>query len=216
MRRVVIAAALAIFALPAFAQSAPTSCSKPANAVDEAICADAGLQALDRAVREAYIKALGRIDRDSTAALQKDQKAFLDERAMVLEKRTMPLGDYLRQRQAFLERIENPAWSREAGAFLGTWKSSLGMVQVTRDDSGKLIVQISTLSPAETAWICDIESVAGAPRNGRVSFTEDEVKVTLSRRGSALIIGDEVPQGDGGRPFCGANGYIDGAYFKVK
>jgi hypothetical protein len=42
------------------------------------------------------------------------------------------------------------------------------------------------------------------------------VKVTLSRRGSALVIGDEVPQGDGGRPFCGANGYIDGTYFKVK
>jgi uncharacterized protein YecT (DUF1311 family) len=216
MRFIVLAAAFAAISVPAAAQTAPLNCTKPAGPVEQVICADSELQALDRSVRDAYVKALGRIDRDSTAALQKDQKAFLDERAMVLEKKTMAFGDYLRQRQVFLERIENPAWSREAGAFLGIWKSSLGMVQVTREDGGKLVVQISTLSPAETAWICDIEGTAGAPKNGRVSFTEDEVKVTLSRRGSALVIGDEVPQGDGGRTFCGANGYIDGTYFKVK
>jgi uncharacterized protein len=217
MRLALSAAALLAAALqPAFAQTAPTNCASPAGPAEQAICADDELRSLDRALRDAYVKALGRVDREGVKALQKDQKAFLDERTLVVEKKTMPLSEYLRHRIALLERIENPSWSREAGAFLGTWKSSLGKVQVTREDGGRLVVQISTLSPAETSWICDIEGVAAAPRNGRVTFTEDEVKVTLSRRGSALVIGDEVPQGDGGRPFCGANGYIDGAYFKVR
>jgi uncharacterized protein len=221
MRAIALAAALSAAAfsssiLPARAQTAALNCAGPATATEQAICADPELVSLDRAVREAYIKALGRIDRDSISALQKDQKAFLDERTQVLDKNTMPLASYLRHRRDMLDSIESPAWSREAGAFLGTWKSSLGMVRVTREDSGRLIVQISTLSPAEAAWICDIESIAPPPRNGRVTFSEDEVKVTLSRRGSALVVGDEVPQGDGGRPFCGSNGYIDGTYFRVK
>jgi hypothetical protein len=159
---------------------------------------------------------LGRIDKASIAALQKDQKAFLEERSLVLEKETMPLADYLRQRLDMLGRIENAAWSREGGAFVGTWRNSLGAVLITREEGGRLVVQISTLSPAETAWVCDIESVTGAPRNGRLTFTEDEVKVTLARRGSALVVSDQVPQGDGGRPFCGSNGYIDGTYFKIR
>jgi uncharacterized protein len=216
MRSIALAVVLAAVSLPALAQTPPADCTKAATPVDQAICADPELQALDRSLRDAYVKALGRIDKDAYTALQKDQKAFIDERAMVLERRTMPLAEYLRNRTAFLERIENPPWSREAKAFLGTWRNSLGMVQVTREEGGKLVVSISTLSPGESAWVCDIESVAAMPKNGRVSFTEDEVKVTLSRRGSALVIGDEVPQGDGGRPFCGANGYIDGAFFKVK
>jgi uncharacterized protein YecT (DUF1311 family) len=216
MRSIALAAVLAAASLPAVAQNAPIDCSKAATPVDQAICADPELQALDRSLRDAYVKALGRIDKDAYKALQKDQKAFLDERAMVLERKTMPLAEYVRNRTTFLERIENPPWSREAGAFLGTWRSSLGLVQVTKEESGKLLVSISTLSPGENAWVCDIESLAAMPKNGRVTFTEDEVKVTLSRRGSALVIGDEVPQGDGGRTFCGANGYIDGVFFKVK
>jgi uncharacterized protein YecT (DUF1311 family) len=210
------AASLSLTAAPVSAQTAPLNCVAAVSATELAICADAELVALDRSVREAYIKALGRLDRDSVPALQKDQKAFLDERTQVLEKNTMPLATYLRQRRDLLDTIENPAWSREASAFLGTWKNSLGMVRVTLEEGGRLVVQISTLSPAEMVWICDIESVAALPRNGRVTFTEDEVKVTLSRRGSALVVGDEVPQGDGGRSFCGSNGYIDGAYFKVR
>lgn len=220
MRRGILAALAAAFLsfapFSASAQAPALNCTNAGTPIDKAVCGDDELKSLDRSVRDAYLKALGRVDRDGLKALQKDQKAFLDERQMVLDKQTMPLASYFRNRLALLERIENPAWSREAGAFLGTWKSSLGMVQVTQDEGGKLVVQISTLSPAESAWICDIESVANPPRNGRLSFTEDEVKVTLSRRGSALVVGDEVPQGDGGRPFCGANGYIDGAYFKVK
>jgi uncharacterized protein len=215
MRLVLAAAALAATTLSAAAQTAPTNCARPAGPAEVAICADEELRALDRSLREAYVKALGRVDRDGLKALQKDQKAFLDERAMVFENRTMPFADYLRNRLAFLQRIENPAWSREAGAFLGTWRNSLGKVQVTQEEGGRLVVRISTLSPGESSWVCDIESLAAAPRNGRVTFAEDEVKVTLSRRGSALVVGDEIPQGDGGRSFCGANGYIDGTYFKV-
>lgn len=212
----IAAASILSMSFSASAQTAPLNCAKAAAKIEQTICADAELRDLDRAVREAYVKALGRIDKDSLPALQKDQKAFLDERSMVIEKNTMPLARYLSERLAMLERVESPAWSRDGGAFVGTWRNSLGVVQVTREEAGGLVVQISTLSPAETAWVCDIEGVAGAPRNGRVSFAEDEVKVTLARRGSALVVSDQIPQGDGGRPFCGSNGYIDGTYFKVR
>jgi uncharacterized protein len=217
MKRFAFAAVLIACAAPVMAQTAvPPDCSKAATPVDQAVCADPQLSALDKSVRDAFVKAQGRVDKDALKALQKDQKDFMTERALVFANKAMPVEQYMQNRLAFLEKLENPAWSRDAGAFLGIWKNSLGEVRVTKDDSGKLVVSISTLSPAESKWICDIESVTDAPKNGRLTFTEDEVKVTLSRRGSALVIGDQVPEGDGGRPFCGANGYIDGAYFKVK
>jgi uncharacterized protein len=217
MRVIAAATLLALATLTANAQAQTVpDCAKAKGPVAEAICADADLRALDTALTRAFTSARARVDRDSLKALEKDQKAFLDERAMVLDRKEMPLKDYMAHRLAFLEGIQSPAWSRDAGAFVGTWRNSLGEVRVTPDETGKLVVGISTLSPAESKWICDIESLAEAPRNGRVTFTEDEVKVTLSRRGSALVIGDQVPEGDGGRPFCGANGYIDGAFFKVK
>jgi uncharacterized protein len=213
----VLAAAMPAIAFPAAAQTAPTDCARPTGAVAQAICADAELRELDRALARAFVAARARVDSESLKSLEKDQKAFLDERTMIIEKNAMPLGQYLRQRIAFLDRLTSPAWGRETSAFVGTWRNSLGEVRIVRDEgTNRLVVGISTLSPAETRWICDIEGVADAPRNGRLTFTEDEVRVTLSRRGSALIVGDQVPEGDGGRPFCGANGYIDGAYFQVK
>jgi uncharacterized protein len=217
MHRIALAAILAAASYPALAQVAsPPDCAKAPSNVEQAICADPALGQLDRSIREAYVKAQGRVDRDARTALQKDQKEFVAERALVFANGAMPLGDYLKNRLAFLEGLESPAWSREAGAFVGTWRSSLGQVKIAKDEAGKLVVAISTLSPAESKWVCDIEGSVAAPRNGRLEFVEDEVKITVSRRGSALIIGDQVPQGDGGRSFCGSNGYIDGAYFKVK
>jgi uncharacterized protein len=218
MQRIYASAIALALSSPAFAQTAPplAACAKPATPVAQAICADPALSELDRTLTKAFTAARGRVDSDALKSLEKDQKAFMDERAMVLEKKTMPLDDYLKNRIAFLDRIENPAWTRDARSFVGTWRNSLGEVKVTQDASGKLVVGISTLSPAENRWICDIESLADAPKSGRLQFTEDEVTVTLARRGSALVVGDQLPQGDGGRPFCGSNGYIDGAYFKMK
>ncbi len=104
--------------------------------MEQAICADPTLVDLDRSVRAAYIKALGRIDRDAIKALQKDQKDFLTERALVFANGSMPLADYLRHRLSFLERLDSPAWGREASAFVGVWRSSLGEVRVTRTGRG--------------------------------------------------------------------------------
>jgi uncharacterized protein len=217
MRLALASLVLAAAALPAAAQgSPPTDCAKAPTPVEQAICADPQLSALDKGIRDAFAKAQGRVDKDALKALQKDQKDFLSERAMVFDNKSMPLADYLKNRLGFLERLENAAWGREASAFVGTWRSSLGEVRVTKDEAGGLVVAISTLSPAENKWVCDIEGQVPAPKNGRLEFADDEVKITLVRRGSALVVGDQIPQGDGGRPFCGANGYIDGAFFKVR
>jgi hypothetical protein len=214
MKHFALSAALVVFAIPAFAQTAP-DCGKLTAPVDKAICADPALSDLDKALRLSFTKARARVDSDALKALEKDQKDFLSERAMVFENRSMPLDGYMKNRLSFLDGLENPAWSRDATAFLGTWRNSLGEVRISKDDAGKLIVAISTLSPAESKWICDIEG-SGTPKNGKLEFSEDDVKITVSRRGSALVVGDQLPQGDGGRPFCGANGYIDGAFFKMK
>jgi uncharacterized protein len=218
MRRLVFAAFFAASsAVPALSQTGVVDCARAATPVALAICADPELQELDRMLSKALASARARVDSDSLKSLDKDQKAFMDERQMVLERKGMPLAEYLRHRIAFLERIESPKWGRDANAFVGVWRNSLGEVRVMRDEaSGRLVVGISTISPAENAWVCDIESLAEAPKNGRVTFTEDEVRITLARRGSALIVGDQVPEGDGGRPFCGANGYIDGAFFWIR
>jgi uncharacterized protein len=216
MKRFAFAAVLIACAAPAMAQTAvPPDCSKAVTPVEQAVCADPQLSALDKSLRDAFVKAQGRVDRDALKALQKDQKDFMTERALVFDNKSMPLAAYMQNRLNFLDNLENPAWSRDATAFLGTWKNSLGEVRISKDDAGKLVVAISTLSPAESKWICDIEGT-GTPKNGRLEFSEDDVKITVSRRGSALVVGDQLPQGDGGRPFCGENGYIDGAFFKMK
>ncbi len=216
MRLIAAAVSFLALALPAAAQVPPTDCAKPQAPVEQAICADPTLVDLDRSVRAAYIKALGRIDRDAIKALQKDQKDFLTERALVFANGSMPLADYLRHRLSFLERLDSPAWGREASAFVGVWRSSLGEVRVSEDGQGGLIVGISTLSPAESSWICDIEGQVPAPRNGKLAFGDDDAKITLSRRGSALVVGEQLAQGDGGRTYCNANGYLDGTFFKVR
>jgi uncharacterized protein len=201
--------------MPALAQTTP-DCGRLTIPVDKAICADPALTDLDKALRLSFTKARARVDSDSLKALEKDQKDFMTERALVFDNKSMPLAAYMQNRLNFLDNLENPAWSRDATAFLGTWRNSLGEVRISKDDAGKLVVAISTLSPAESKWICDIEGSVPAPKNGRLEFSEDDVKITVSRRGSALVVGDQLPQGDGGRPFCGANGYIDGAFFKMK
>ena len=216
MRAIAVVVSLLALSLPAGAQTPPTDCAKPQAAVEQAICADPALLELDRGVRGAYVKALGRIDKDALKALQKDQKDFLAERGMIFQNSAMPLADYLRNRLAFLERLDNAAWGREASAFVGTWRSSLGEVRVTADGEGGLIVGISTLSPAESKWVCDIEGQVAAPRNGKLVFGDDDARITLTRRGSALVVGEQLAQGDGGRTYCNANGYIDGAFFKVR
>lgn len=214
MLRLALAASVFASALPALAQTAP-DCGKLTGATDKAICADPQLNDLDKALRQSFSKARARVDSTALKALDKDQKDFLSERALVFENRSMPLKDYMKNRLSFLDGLDNPAWGRDAEAYLGTWRNSLGEVRISKDDTGKLVVAISTLSPAESKWICDIEG-SGTPRNGKLEFVEDDVKITVSRRGSALIVGDQLPQGDGGRPYCGANGYIDGAFFKMK
>ncbi len=166
MRLIAAAVSFLALALPAAAQVPPTDCAKPQAPVEQAICADRTLVELDRSVRAAYVKALGRIDRDALKALQKDQKDFIAERALVFANGSMPLADYLRNRLSFLERLDNAPWGREASAFVGTWRSSLGEVRVSEDGQGGLIIGVSTLSPAESTWICDIEGQVSAPRNG--------------------------------------------------
>jgi uncharacterized protein len=206
------ASAAVLLTSPALAQQ--PNCATPKTPVAKAICADPALQELDRAVTRSFVAARARVDREALPALEKDQKSFLSERAIVLESRDIALADYLRNRIAFLENIKSPAWGRDAAAFVGTWRNSVGEVRITREDGDRLVVAISTLSPAENRWICDIEGAA-APKNGRIEFSEDDVTIRLARRGSALVVADEVPQGDGGRPFCGDNGFIEGAYLKV-
>jgi uncharacterized protein len=206
------AVAAILIASPAVAQQ--QNCAAQATPVARAICADPALQELDRAVSRAFTAARARVDREALPALEKDQKSFLSERAIVLESRDITLADYLSNRIAFLQNVRSPAWGRDASAFVGTWRNSVGEVRITRDEGDRLVVAISTLSPAENRWICDIEGAA-APKNGRLEFSEDDVVIRLARRGSALVVADEVPQGDGGRPFCGDNGFIEGAYLKV-
>jgi uncharacterized protein len=212
LRTFFTAIAAILIASPAIAQK--QNCATPATPVARAICAEPALQELDRALSRAFIAARARVDREALPVLEKDQKSFLSERAIVLESRDITLADYLSNRIAFLQNVKSPAWGRDAAAFVGTWRNSVGEVRITREDGDRLVVAISTLSPAENRWICDIEGSA-APKNGRLEFSEDDVTIRLARRGSALVVADEVPQGDGGRPFCGDNGFIDGAYLKV-
>jgi uncharacterized protein YecT (DUF1311 family) len=215
-KSLLLALALLAGAGPAPAQNRPSfDCAKAKDDVEKAICKDTALSALDRDLAAAYGEAMRRLDSAGRKALQEEQSGFLMSRDNAMNWPDTSLKDYMTFRLEFLRGIRAGASGSEAAAFFGEWKNEIGSVKIARGKGGKLSIEINTVAPINARWVCEVSGKAPVS-GGALRFIEDDVKIAIRRSGSLLKVDETLPAGRGTRDYCGANGSVEGLYFKVK
>jgi uncharacterized protein len=215
MRAFLTGTCLLLAVTPAFAQNRPSfDCAKAKEEVERAICKDSALSGLDRDIASAYAAARRKLDPEAQKAFQLDQESFLLGRDAALESPNITLREHMAFRLEFLRSVRSAPTGSETTAFLGEWKAEGGSVKITRGKAGQLQIEINTNAPVTARWICEVGGEARL-RDGKLRFKEDDVEIILSRKGQSLNVEEIVPASHG-RDYCGANGSVEGAYFRVK
>lgn len=218
MRRLLMIAILALAPAGVFAQSPSFDCARAKEPVETAICRSAALATLDRDIAAAYGAAARRLDPAGRSALKESQQGFLEARELAMDwppeaERLATLEDLMKERLALLRRVKAAPAGEGAAAFLGSWEADYGTVKVTAARGGRLAVEISTAAPVTGRWVCEGSGEARLA-GGSLAFNDDGVTVTLSRKGSALVVEERTASGSV-RGTCGANGTLRGEFFKV-
>jgi hypothetical protein len=215
MLRPLAAALLLAAALPAAAQNrASFDCVRAKSDVEKAICASAELSALDRNIAAVFGDLRRRLDRDAVKVLVEEQATFNGTRELAMDSPNTTLKDYMGEHLKMLRRIQPPAANSGPSAFLGEWASTAGTVTIKPGKGGSLQVSINTVAAVSARWVCDVSGEARL-QDGKLVFTEDEVTITLSRRGQSLAVAEKLKDGQG-RDYCGANGAVEGGYLKLR
>lgn len=210
----------------ASAQGKPSfDCAQASSVAEKAICADPSLAEADAAVAQSYAAALKALDPRAGKALRDDQRDFTQYRDDIAafnentpkNKQTFDLGEFLRDRAAFLASIKAPA-SKD---FVGTWSNVRGGVEIKTAGAVTLEVSADTVNnPVSGSGSCEIGGMVPVRKQLQLVDTDDNEKptgfvFTFRRDGDQLI----VEQSGSGKddmsepPSCGANGHVDGNFF---
>lgn len=212
-----LTAALALLAAaPAAAAPASFDCTKAHNAVERAICADAGLSATDVVIAQSIAGLLRRLDLVTAKFLREDQLAFLRDRNDLPPNRAT-LAEALQKRADFLASID-PA---PRPGFAGAWAGLYGTIRVADAGGGRFKVEAATADPAG-GWTCRFAGEGGVAKDAlAVPGSEAAAGWTLrlARKAGALIA--TVEPAEGGRagaavPGCEAGWTLAGAFLPVK
>jgi uncharacterized protein len=210
-----LAAALPLSPLPATAQERPSfDCARARSEVEKAICASRELSALDRGIATAFSAARAGLDPDSARALREEQDTFNATREIALHSRDTSLAGFMRDHLAMLRRIDPAPAGAGTAAYLGDWASGAGTVKIRQGEEGALAIEIATAAAITGRWVCELTGQAKLA-DGKLTFTEDDVVVTLARRGGSLEITEKLKEGQM-RDYCGANGAVEGRYFRMQ
>ena len=202
-------------AIPAAAQNRPSfDCTKARDDVEKAICRSAELSNLDREIALVFGQLRRQLDSEAARALRQEQETFNASREVALSSRDTSLQEFMTGHLTLLRRIQIPATTTGAAAFLGEWGSPSGKVSIKPGKDGLFSVEINTAAMISARWVCEASGEARM-RDGRLSFKEDDVEIILSRKGQSLAI-EEILPADHGRGYCGANGAVEGQYFKLR
>jgi hypothetical protein len=190
------------------------------------ICADPGLAAADAAIAANYTAALKRLDAPARKALSQDQEDFVSYRDRIAgfdegvpkDKQNFPIDEFMRDRAAFLGRIEKPG-----AGFVGVWQNVGGDVTIKSGGPGKLEIEADTANPSTDGSECNVGGVVKAQETLELVDTDDNDKPTgfvfrFTRLGDALEA-DEAGEakGDLTEPTsCGANGHVSGVFFLTR
>jgi uncharacterized protein len=214
-----LAFALSLTAAPQ-ASDPSFSCSRASTPSEHAICADPRLGRLDRRLADRYVAVRRAMTPAQREALTRDQRWFLGARDEWQENHTRggfrdfdDLSARMTDRIAFLDQLQ----TRPATHLQGVWRNAAGTVEIRTLEKGQVSVEINAAHPVNARWLCD---VSGRGRVGDSAITIDgddgwRVRVSLDR--GYLKVEELSPDGQGGsRPYCGANGHVDGAYFLTR
>ena len=209
----------------AMAQARPSfDCAKAASAAEKAICSDPALAQADADVAKNYAAVMKMLDPHAGKALRDDQSDFILYRDQIAgfnentpkDQQNLDLGEFLRDRAAFLAGIRKPADSR----FVGTWSSVRGTVEIAAAGAGKLDVSEEVANPVSGSGSCEIGGTVKVRKELRLVDTDDNDKptgfvFTFRRDGDALVAEQSGTGKDGVSepPSCGANGHADGNFF---
>lgn len=210
----------------ASAQGKPSfDCAKASSVAEKAICADPALAEADAAVAQSYAAALKVLDPRAGKALRDDQRDFTQYRDDIAgfnedkpkDKQIIDLGEFLRDRAAFLASIKAPA-SRD---FVGTWSNVRGGVEIKAAGAATLEVSADTVNnPMSGSGSCEIGGMVPVRKQLQLVDTDDNEQptgfvFTFRRDGDQLVV-EQSGSGKDDRtepPSCGANGHVDGNFF---
>lgn len=195
-------------------------CRRASTPTEHAICADPALGRMDRQMAERYGALRRALPPMAREALTRDQRRFIGARDEWQENSTRggfrdfgDLGERMRGRIQLLGMMRTRPERRLAGG----WSNAAGTVQLTPAGDGTVRVDFSAAHPVNARWLCEVAGQA-KPVNGVLTIdgTEGwEIRIRL-RDGYLQVEEIEPRSGEGGvRPYCGANGYLEGAYFGV-
>lgn len=219
MRALILIFMLIGSGLPAHA--APSfDCAKASSEAEQAICKDAKLAELDTAIARAYAAALAKFKGAAAKALQEDQHSFLAIRDTAFGTPDENPAERMRTRVDFLDKVAKTAAT--GPDFAGTWENSFGTITIKPASGGKFAVDANAADPVMARWVCDIGDEV-APANGTLTFDDAApdvqqqatTTISLRREGPLLMVSEEVKP-DMVRGYCGHNGSIEGAYFRIE
>lgn len=213
-----LAFALSLAAAPQ-ASNPSFSCSRASTPSEHAICADPRLGRLDRRLADRYVAVRRTMTPAQREALTRDQRWFLGARDEWQENHTRggfrdfdDLSARMTERIAFLDQLR----TQPATHLQGVWRNAAGTVEIRTLEKGQVSVQINAAHPVNARWTCD---VSGRGRVGDRAITIDgddgwRVRVSLDR--GLLKVEELTPASRTIRPYCGANGHVDGTYFLTR
>lgn len=204
------------------------SCAKAQSAAEKAICGNPGLAALDVKIAEEFRTLHAALDPQSAAALAQDQRWFVGVRDRIAEtpKNMSPpeMSVVLKDRAKFLGAID----AHPPEGFAGTWRNVAGGFDIKVRADGAFSIEGNAAQPVNGNWVCDYQGSGKAtgsllePKTEEVDENSKLVasdanasRLSLTREGATLKVKTIVAPGDGANPFCGMNGFFDGAYFLV-
>lgn len=196
-------------------------CTAAFAAVEQAICSDAQLAALDVQLGERYAAVRRALPAGARAALRDDQRWFLGARDEWFGNRDHPgfsefpdLAERMAGRIEFLESVR----TEPADRLTGVWSNLAGEVLVMPADGGRWRVEVTAAHPVNARWICEVGG-AGRIVDGVLTVVADEAsewRIQARLRRGFLELVETGPGAAADRPYCGHNGFVAGAYFRSR
>ncbi|HYH40148.1 MAG TPA: lysozyme inhibitor LprI family protein [Azospirillum sp.] len=198
-------------ASPAAAASFP--CAKAGTPAEKAICADAGISALDERLAKAFKDAMQRLgantDGAAQVALKADQRAWLAERN-ACGGDAVCLRDRYERRVAVLGFRPDPGAPAPADPFVGRFDHG-GFLEVAalRLRDGTLAVNVFGAEPENARWICGFEGVGRLGADGALVVGTPDAEgngLVLQRTAGGVRIADSDANRAASGNWCGMNG----------
>lgn len=194
-------------------------CARATKPAEAAICADAELSRLDQQIAVRYAAFRNALGPSGRTALEQEQRYYLAIRDLAhqadvtLPSRTFrTLPETMQLRADFLVSVA----AARPNEIEGEWMSIEGGGVIYRDADGVLSFDLGAAHAFNARWTC---AASGPVRREGNVFTLDAGdgwRLTGEVEDGVLILEESGPPGSGSPPYCGANGGLGRAYFKLK